>query len=244
MPTLPTAGDVNKAREQATKTINDAVEQARTPLMAALGAGDLAASTVVDTLSKLRNQLNERAESARAGVQDLPSELRGKLEPQELRKVVDSYASTARDFYGTLAHRGEDAFGRFRSQPQVQRAWTQIESAQGKVETAVDDARGMADDVLSRVTRRTRSAGEKTAVATEKAAATASKAVKDAAETVKDAGDDASETIEDAGSKAASTTRSTARKTANKATAAKSTSTASTSTAKPSKATANGKAES
>lgn len=233
MPTLPTADDVNKAREQATKTIGGAVEQARTPFMAALGAGDLAANAVVDTLSKVRAQINARTESARAGVQELPTnltELRSKLDPSELRKVADTYTQSARDYYGKLANRGEDALGRLREQPQVQRAWSQVENVQGRVETAVEDARGFADDVLGRVTRRTRSVGEKAAQATEKAAGSAAETVTETADAVKSTAGETAETIKETGEKAASATRSTARKAASKTASAKSSTTTKPST--------------
>ena len=207
MPTSSRADTQKTARDQAAKAIGGAVEQARTPILAALGAGDLATHAVVDTLHKVRTQINERASSAKAGVNDLPSdlgELREKLDPAELRKLVDSYTKSAVKIYNSLADRGEDTLGRLRSQPQVQRAWSQMETAQGRVEGAVEDVRELADDVLGRVTRSTRSFGEKAAQTTEQVA------------------DEAGEAVKEAGTKAASTTRSTARKTASRTAAAKS----------------------
>lgn len=226
---MPVNQNVNKAREQAGQAFGGAVEQARTPLLAVLGAGDLAAHAVVDTVNKVREQLNERAESARAGVNDLPNEfteLRSKLEPAELRKIADAYANSAMEFYGYLANRGEDTLGKFRSQPQVQRA-------EGRVEEAVGDARELADDVLGKVSRTTRSFGEKAAETTEQAADDVAETVKDTADTtaqaVKDTADATAQNVKENGSKAASNTRSTAQKTANKAAAAKSTTSTSTS---------------
>ena len=51
MPAFPKTDDVNKA-------FKDGVDQARTPLLAALGAGDLAAQAVLDAVSKFRTQVN------------------------------------------------------------------------------------------------------------------------------------------------------------------------------------------
>jgi heparin binding hemagglutinin HbhA len=220
MPTSPKSENVHTAREQAAQAIGGAVAQARTPFLAALGAGDLATQTVVEGLNKVRTQLGERAESARAGVNDLPSdftELREKLDPTELRKVVDAYTKSAVQFYNSLANRGEDALGRLRSQPQVQRAWSQVETAQGRVEGAVEEVRELADDVLGKVTHSTRSFGEKAARTTEKAAG-------ETAETVRETAKEAADVVEEAGAKAASTTRSAARKTASRTAGAKSTS--------------------
>jgi heparin binding hemagglutinin HbhA len=217
MPTLPTGDDVNKAREQATQAIGGAVEQARTPFMAALGAGDLATQAMRDALEKVRTRLAERAESAKTGVNELPSdlgELREKLDPAELRKRIDGYTKSAQHLYSSLADRGENTFDRLRSQPQVQRAWSQVETAQERVNTAMGDVREMADEMLGRVSRTTRSAGEKAARATEKGAA-------DAAETVEGAADETAATIRERGARAATATRRTTRKAASTASAAR-----------------------
>ncbi|WP_433870418.1 hypothetical protein [Saccharopolyspora sp. CA-218241] len=183
--------DVTKVREQAQQAVGGAVEQARTPLLAALGAGDLAAQTLLDAVQKVRTQLNERAEAAQ---RDLPTdlgELRGRLDPAELRKRVDSYTRSARELYDYLAERGGETLDRIQAQPQVK-------VAQDKVQDTAEDVRDVADDVLGKVTRNTRSAGEKAARQTEEAAA------------------EAAEKVQEAGAKAASSTRSTARKAANK----------------------------
>lgn len=229
MPTLPTAQDMTKAREQAGQAIEGAVHQARTPLMAALGAGDLAAHAVADTVKQVRQQLNDSAESARAGVGDLPGDLTGlrsKLTSAELRKLVDTYTNSAVRIYGYLADRGENAFGRLQEQPQVQRAVNQVGTAQERFEGAVGDARGLADDVLGRVSTTTRSFGEKAARSTEATAADTAATVQDAtadtAATVQSAAADTAEAVQDAGAKAATTTRSTAGKAANRAAEAKS----------------------
>lgn len=210
MPTLPQRDDV-------TKQTNQVLEEARTPLLAVLGAGDIAAHAVADTVTKVREQLNERAEAARSDLNDL-----GKVDTDELRNRVDGYAESAKQVYGYLAERGEDALGRLRTQPGVQQAWTQVEQAQDRVENAVGDAREVADDVLGRVTRATRSGGEKAAEATEQAAA-------EAAETVEQTAEDTAQAVQDAGASAAATTRSQSRKTANKTDATKSSTTKSSS---------------
>ncbi|RKT84893.1 heparin binding hemagglutinin HbhA [Saccharopolyspora antimicrobica] len=153
MPGFPKTEDVNKVREQAEKAFGDAVEQARTPLLAALGAGDLAAQALLEAVNKVRSQLNERAEAAR---QELPSdldELRGKLDPAELRKRVDAYSQTAKQLYDFLAERGEETLHRLQDQPQVKKVWSQVGSAQDKVEETVDEVRDLADDVLGKVSR-------------------------------------------------------------------------------------------
>jgi heparin binding hemagglutinin HbhA len=221
MPTLPTNEEWSKAREQAAQAIGGAVEQARTPLMAALGASDLATQTLRDTLGKVRTRLNEGAESAKAGVNDLPTDLGGlreRLDTAELRKRVDDYTQSAWNFYSSLADRGETTFDKLRSQPQFQRAWSQVETAQGRVNGAVEDMRGLADEMLGRVSRTTRSVGEKAAQTTERFSA-------GAADAIRDTGEQASEGVKEQGAKAATTARRTARKAASQTSSAKSTST-------------------
>jgi heparin binding hemagglutinin HbhA len=232
MPNVPTI-DVRKAGEQARAAVTSVFEQARTPFLAALGAGDVATQAVLDAVTKARAQVGERAGQARAAVDDLPSDmagLRGRLDPAEVRKLVEQYADAAIKLYQYLSEHGEETLDRLRSQPQVKKAVEQFDqaaqAAQQRAESAVGDARELADEVLGKVGRRTRSTGEKTARATEQVA-------DEVAETV-------AEKVQEAGAEAAHEVRSTSRKAANRATANQSTSAPSTSapsTATPSTAT-------
>lgn len=223
--TLPKSEDVRKAREQATSVVTGAFEQARTPLLAVLGAGDLAAQAIVEAVNKAREEFDERTEFARKTATGLPNELdelrknfdpsvlRQKLDPAELRRAVDEYAKVAVNVYESLAGQGEKALEKLRNTPQLKQAFDQVgstfDAAQHRVEDAVDDAREVADDVLGKVTRRTRSVGEK-------AARTVDGIAEDAAEEVDAAGDNVVTGIKEAGASAAKATRSTARKTANR----------------------------
>jgi heparin binding hemagglutinin HbhA len=207
-----------------TEDVRKAVEQVRTPLLAALGAGDLAAKAVLDAVSKAKEGVTERAEAARKTAQELPtdvSSLREKLDPSELRKVVDEYTDAAIKLYKKLAEQGEEAFDKLRTQPQVKKIVDQleeaIEAAQTRAGDVATDARELAEDVLSKVTRRTRSVGEKTARAAEKLAA-------ETAETVEELGEDVAHEV-----------RSTSRKVANRTAPARKPATATrpTTTAKP-----------
>jgi len=201
MATLPKTEDVRKAREQAVEVLNTAVEGIRTPLLAALGAGDLATQAVVDAVNKARTKVNEGAATAKELPTDI-SGLRDKLDPAELRKVVDEYTDAAQKLYQKLADHGEEALTKFRSQPQVSKAIDQLEDAiatlQERVGDVAGDARELADEVLAKVTRRTRSVGEKTARSVQRTA------------------DEAAEAIEELGDEVAHEVRSTSRKAANR----------------------------
>ena len=216
---MPNTQDVRKAREQAVQTLNTAVDQVRTPLLAALGAGDLATKAVVDFVNKAREQATERTEAVKGAVDDLPKDfgsLREKLDPAELRKLVDEYTEAALKLYRRLAEDGESTLAKLREQPQVKSAIDQLEKAiagaQERAEGVAGDARELAEDVLAKVTRRTRSTGEKAARAAEKLA-------DDVAEAVQEAGDDVAHEVRSTTRKAANrtapkkTTTTTARKT-------------------------------
>ena len=199
MVALPKTDDVRKAGEQA-------VEALRTPLLAALGAGDLATQAVRDAVNNARTRVNEGAGAAKGAVDELPRDLAGvreKLDPAELRKLVDEYTEAAQKLYQKLADQGEDTLNKLRAQPQVRKALDQLEEAiatlQERVGSASGDARELADEVLAKVTRRTRSLGEKTARAAEKAGA-------DAAGAVEELGEDVAHEVRSASRKAANRT--------------------------------------
>ncbi|SDP86805.1 heparin binding hemagglutinin HbhA [Actinopolyspora xinjiangensis] len=196
-------------------------EQARTPLIAALGAGDVAAHAVADSVQKVREQLNEHAGSARETVSEFPTdlgELRDRLRSGELRELVGSYRDSAARLYGYFSERGEDTLRRLRSQPGVQRARSQVEHAQERFEGAVGEARELADDVLGKVSTTTRSFGEKAARTAETVAGETAGAMR---ETGAEAAEETAETVRETGARAASETRSAARRTADRASGAK-----------------------
>jgi heparin binding hemagglutinin HbhA len=192
---MPTIDDVRKAGEQARVVVTSAFEQARTPLLAAIGVGEVATQAVIDAVTKARTQVN-----------DLPTdvtELRGRLDPTELRKLVDQYTEAAWNLYQYLTEHGEETLAKLRNQPQVKRAVEQFDqaaqAAQHRAESAVEDARELADEVLGRVVRRARSTGEETG------------------QTVESVADEAAETVHEAGKQAAHQVRSATRKTAGRA---------------------------
>jgi heparin binding hemagglutinin HbhA len=181
----------------------------------------MATQAVRDAVNKTRTRVNEGAGAARGAVDELPRDLAGvreKLDPAELRKLVDEYTDAAQKLYQKLADQGEDALTKLRAQPQVSKALDQVEEAiaalQHRVGDVAGDAREMADEVLAKVTRRTRSVGEKTARAAQRAGV-------DAAEAVTELGDDVAHEVRSASRKAANrtaprkaaTTSTTTRKT-------------------------------
>src|ERR1700761_151968 len=110
---------------------NPNIEDLRAPLLAALGAADLALATVNDLIADLRERAEEtrtdtksRVEESRARLtklqEDVPDqlrELREKFPSEELRKAAEGYVEAASSRYNELVERGEAALGRLRNQP-------------------------------------------------------------------------------------------------------------------------------
>lgn len=160
---------------------NTTVEDLKAPLLAAVGAADLALATVNEIVTTLRERAEEartdasaRAEERRAALtervddardrlsklqEDLPKEfggLRDKLTSDELRKVAESYAEAAQSTYNKLVERGEAAIERLRSQPG-------IEGAAERAEEYIDQAVELTQDALGTVASQTRAVGERAA---------------------------------------------------------------------------------
>jgi heparin binding hemagglutinin HbhA len=207
--TLPTAADVRKVREQAAKNAAERAEAARTPLLAVLGAGDAAVTVVTKAIVDAQTRRRAQADKVQAYVTALPQ----KLNADEARKTVAELREQAGTAYAGFAERGEKAWGKIRTQPQVKDAIARIETytekLDARVDSFVDDAHDAAEKALAAVTRQTRSVGEKVARTTEEAA-------DETAETVTEVATDAATTISSAGDEAAHTTRSTARRAANR----------------------------
>jgi heparin binding hemagglutinin HbhA len=146
------------------------IEDLKAPLLAAVGAADLALATVNEIVASLRERAedarsdaNARVEEGRARLtklqEELPSqvdELREKLSTDELRKAAESYAENATDTYKKLVERGEAALERLRNQPA-------IENAVDRVESVTDQAVELTQDALGTVASQTRAVGERAA---------------------------------------------------------------------------------
>ena len=160
---------------------NPTVEDLKAPLLAAVGAADLALATVNEIVTTLRERAEEarteassRAEERRAALtervddarerlaklqDDLPKEigdLREKLTADELRKVAETYAEAAQNTYNKLVERGEAAIERLRNQPA-------LEEAADRAEDYIEQAVELTQDALGTVATQTRAVGERAA---------------------------------------------------------------------------------
>lgn len=149
---------------------NPNVDDLRAPLLAALGAADLALATVNDLIANLRERAGEtrtetrnRVEERRARLsklqEDLPeqfSELREKFTADELRKAAEGYVEAATSRYNELVERGESALERLRSQ-------SGFEDASSRAEGYVDKTVELTQEALGTVASQTRAVGERAA---------------------------------------------------------------------------------
>ncbi len=160
---------------------NPTIEELKAPLLAAVGAADLALATVNEIVATLRERAEEartdataRAEERRAKLteavdetrgritklqEELPKEigeLREKLNSDELRKAAETYADAAQSTYNKLIERGEAALERLRSQPA-------LEDVAERVESYTDQAVELTQDALGTVASQTRAVGERAA---------------------------------------------------------------------------------
>jgi heparin binding hemagglutinin HbhA len=146
------------------------IDDLKAPLLAAVGAADLALATVNEIVVTLRERAEEARTDASARVEerrarlaklqeDLPTqfdELRGRLTTDELRRAAEGYAEAAQTTYNKLVERGEAALERLRNQPA-------FEDAANRVEGYTDQAVELTQEALGNVAAQTRAVGERAA---------------------------------------------------------------------------------
>jgi heparin binding hemagglutinin HbhA len=146
------------------------IDDLKAPLLAAVGAADLALATVNEIVASLRERAEEAAGEAKARgeerrarltklQEELPNqvaEVRERLNSDELRKAAESYAEAATATYNKLVERGEAALERLRNQPA-------LTDAAGRVESMTDQAVELTQDALGTVATQTRAVGERAA---------------------------------------------------------------------------------
>ena len=157
------------ARNKAAKN-QPTVDDLKAPLLAAVGAADLALERVNEIVATLRDRAGEartdaeaRVEESRARLtklqEDLPSqfgELRERLTSDELRKFAEGYAEAAQTTYNKLVERGEAALEKLRNA-------NALEEGRERVERYSDQAVELTQEALGNVASQTRAVGERAA---------------------------------------------------------------------------------
>jgi heparin binding hemagglutinin HbhA len=145
---------------------NPTIDDVKAPLLAALGAADLALATVNDLLAELRGRAgdaSDRVEDRRARLaklqEDLPGqlrELRERFTADDLRSAAEGYLEAATARYNELVERGEAALERLRSQ-------AGFDDVSARAEGYVDQAVELTQEALGAVASQTRAVGERAA---------------------------------------------------------------------------------
>jgi hypothetical protein len=127
---MPITDDVRKVGGTVLEQSKVALDEARKPWYAAVGAGELAYGQLQTQLTQLPAEVQARLRKLQA--------VPGHLEPAALRDAVETataqglrtygaYAQQARETYESLAHRGELVVRRLRRAPEVKSAFDAVE---------------------------------------------------------------------------------------------------------------------
>jgi heparin binding hemagglutinin HbhA len=149
---------------------NPTVEDLKAPLLAAVGAADLALERVNEIVTTLRERAGEartdagsRVEETRGRIaklrEDLPQraeEFRGRLSSDELREAAEGYRDQVTELYNELIERGEAALERLRSQPG-------FEERRAQAEKRFSETVELTQEALGNVASQTRAVGERAA---------------------------------------------------------------------------------
>jgi heparin binding hemagglutinin HbhA len=148
---MPTNNDVRKYTDTVVEQSKAAFTEARKPLLAWVGATDLAYDRLRSQLKELPTETQARVkklqERAQGGVSSLDpvqvsAHLRQALESYaaQTREAYDSYREQAREQYETLSHRGELVVRRLRRRPELRAAFDRTEKLLGRTEKLVEEA--------------------------------------------------------------------------------------------------------
>ena len=157
------------AKNKAAKN-QPTVDDLKAPLLAAVGAADLALERVNEIVATLRDRAGEartdaeaRVEESRARLtklqEELPTQfgdLRERLTSDELRKFAEGYAEAAQTTYNKLVERGEAALEKLRNA-------NALEEGRERVERYSDQAVELTQEALGNVASQTRAVGERAA---------------------------------------------------------------------------------
>jgi exonuclease VII small subunit len=143
---MPISTDVRKYRETALEQGKVALDEARKPWYAAVGATDLAYGQLREQLGQLKElpaeaQVRLRGLQAGAGQIDT-AHLREAVQTagSQAREVYGAYLTQARETYESLAHRGELVVRRLRRGPKVRGAFDKAEELLSDAEATVAKA--------------------------------------------------------------------------------------------------------
>jgi heparin binding hemagglutinin HbhA len=164
---MPITADVRKARVAVVDQSKAVLEDARKPLFAVVGAGDLAvtrtASQLRDMPADYQSALDNRVKQVRTRIEDLRTDVKARIEdlrskatdlqgkatgtagkafvkPGELRSMVEGYLDKAKEVYEDLAARGEKVVTKVSDRPAVKSVIDRAETLFDRAGDAVEHA--------------------------------------------------------------------------------------------------------
>jgi hypothetical protein len=164
---MPITDDVRKYGETVLEQGKVALDEARKPWYAAVGAGELAVGQLQAQLSQLPAEVQARLRKLQSAQLD-PTTVRSAVEnaADQATTAYGTYAAQARETYETLAHRGELVVRRLRHSSEVKESF-------GKAEELVAEAGKTVASAEEKVTQPGRPTTRKPAPAKTTAAKTA-----------------------------------------------------------------------
>jgi hypothetical protein len=152
---MPITDDVRKVGGTVLEQGKVALDEARKPWYAAVGAGELAYGQLQTQLTQLPTEVQARLRK----LQSVP----GQLDPAALRDAVETataqYARQARDTYETLAHRGELVVRRLRRSEPVEDTFATAQELVADAGETVAEARDAVTKPGPATTRKPAAAG-------------------------------------------------------------------------------------
>jgi hypothetical protein len=127
---MPITDDVRKYGGTVLEQGKVALDEARKPWYAAVGAGDLAYGQLSQQLTHLPAEVQARVRKLQTVPAQLdPTAVRGVVETATSQglKVYGFYTAQARETYETLAHRGELVVRRLRRSPEVKETFSKAQ---------------------------------------------------------------------------------------------------------------------
>lgn len=169
---MPITTDVRKYGETVLEQGKVALDEARKPWYAAVGAGELAYGQLQQQLTQLPVEVQTRLRKLQENAGQLDAaQLRDAVEAaaEQAREAAGTVATQARETYESLAHRGELVVRRLRRSPEVRGAFD-------KAEELVSEAGETIGKAEEKVTRPGRTTTRKPATARTTSPTTARKA--------------------------------------------------------------------
>jgi hypothetical protein len=140
---MPITDEVRKYRETVLEQGKVALDGARKPWYAAVGAGELAYEQVQTQLSQLPTEVQARVRKLQSGGRQVDATaVRAAVEnaAEHAAGAYGTYSAQARDTYESLAHRGELVIRRLRRSPEVEETFERAGDVVADASKAVSNA--------------------------------------------------------------------------------------------------------